>query len=263
MVSLMFWNLFESGLALRSGDPGMWRRQVSIIQDSNVDVIALTEGWDWHRDEQSLFRLALNDYGFSDGVLYEAKSGCNMAIMWKDGTSPLAVHRQPLSQAWWHGYMHVTLQMRGLAAPVTIMVSHLNPFDPTLRRIEGSWLRTMMLQFDRGVLVLDANAVPPGDPEPAPHSSRNLPGSPIGDRTPLESLADIGLIDVGAAFGDRRPTWGYYDHGPKVPKTPLRIDQAWATQSLSLKSYAVLENAAVHTDIDTASDHRPIRIEFQ
>jgi hypothetical protein len=110
---------------------------------------------------------------------------------------------------------------------------------------------------------MDANAVAPGDPEPAPSLSRNLPGQPIGDRTPLESFAQIGLIDVGASFDDRRPTWGYYDDGPNVPRTPLRLDQAWATPSVNLTGYDVLDDAATNPGIDTASDHRPIRVEFQ
>lgn len=175
----------------------------------------------------AFFRRALRDFDFADGALYEAKSGCNMAVMWREGAEALEVHGQPVSQAWWHGYLRVTLRLRKGGEPVVVMVSHLNPFDPILRRIEGSWLRVMMSQTSRGLLVLDANAVAPGDPEPEPYPSRNLPGEPIGDRTPLAALAESGLVDVGASFADLRPTFGYYDHGPTVPRVPLRIDQAW------------------------------------
>lgn len=257
-TSFMFWNLFESAMEIRNGDPSRWQLQAQLIRRRHPDVLAVTEGWGWHLDDRALFRRALVDFGYADGALYESKTGCDMAVLWQRGITLSASEGQPLTEAWWHGYLYVTLRLPGRPDQFVVMVSHYNPFDVTLRRIEGSFLRTRMQYTDRGVLVLDANSVAPGDPEPSPWPSRNLPGHSESDRTPLETLAEIGLVDVGAAFNDRTPTHGHYDLGPRSQKVSLRLDQAWATPSVSLTGYRVIDDVASDPEVDTASDHRPI-----
>lgn len=261
MATMMFWNLFEAAKDVRAGDETAWRQQTEIINSHRPDVLAITEGWDWHLEDEALFRRALRDFGFDHGVLYEAKTTCDMALMWREGTEFVDVRRQPLTAAWWHGYLRVTLRLPGQPDPTVIMVSHFNPFDPTLRRIEASYLRPALVRAKRAVLVMDANTVAPGDPEPAPSLARNLPGEDA-DRTPLACLAQAGLVDVGAAAGDRRPTFGYYDKPDLPPAGPVRLDQAWATPSVAISGYRVLDSTDEDPHIDTASDHRPIWFEI-
>lgn len=258
MTSFMFWNLHEAARGLRVGDDRQWQHQVAVVRRHRPDVLAVTEGWDWHLDDDLLFRRAITDFGYDHGELYEAKTSCDMAVMWRDGTTAVAVERQAHWEAWWHGFLRVSFRLPGTTELFVLMVSHLNPFDPTLRRIEGSCLRNRMLHTTRGVLVMDANTVPPDDDEPATCLTRSLPGELTADRTPLAGLAAIGLVDVGAAFQDRRPTHGHYDLGPQIPQVPLRLDQAWATPSVELTAYSVVDSTTDDPELDAASDHRPI-----
>lgn len=260
MITFMFWNLYEAARDLRNGDDKQWQQQVEIVRHHRPDVLAITEGWNWHEDDQALFRRALRDFGYADGVLYEAKTTCDMAVMWRDGIELIESRGQRHEEAWWHGWLRATLRLPGHSQPFVLMVSHLNPFDPTLRRIEGSFLRAWMQQTPTGMLVMDANSIAPGDPVPEPHPGRNFPGEEVDDRIPLATLAGIGLVDVGAVHGDRRPTHGYYDLGPHFTSTPVRIDQAWATPSVEIVDYRVIDSSDEDPMIDTASDHRPIWI---
>lgn len=257
MATCMFWNLYEAAIDVRNGDDTAWQRQADIINRQRPDVLAITEGWHWHRDQEKLFRQAIHDFGFADGVLYESKTNCDMAIMWRDDTELVNVSRQPLTHAWWHGYMHATFRLRGRSEPTRLMVSHLNPFDPTLRRIEASFLRVPLQQAARALLMMDANCVPPGDPEPPRSLGRNLPGEDA-DRTPLECLTEAGLIDVAAAAADRRPTVGHYCKPGQPQPAAVRLDQAWATPTVPVHDYRVLDSTEDDPHIDTASDHRPI-----
>lgn len=257
MTSFMFWNLFEVAHDVRAGEESRWRQQVEVVRRYRPDVLAITEGWDWHLDDGALFGRAVKEFGYTDGVLYEAKTRCDTAVMWGDGVGAVDVRRQPLTEAWWHGFLRVTLQLPGEPGPLVVVVSHFNPFDPTLRRIEASWLRKTLDQVDRGVLVMDANCVPPGDPAAPFQLGRNLPGDPIDDRLPLECLAASGLVDIGAALGDRTPTFGYYRAAPDQTQHEgnlVRLDQAWATRGVTASAYRVIDDP----ETDTASDHRPI-----
>lgn len=264
MTSLMFWNLFETSRELRNGDDQHWREQVAVVNRLQPDILAVTEAWDWQHDDQALFHRAREEFGYTDGVFYEAKTNCNMAVFWRSGTELVSSSGQPQQVAFWHGYLRATLSLPGASEPLTLVVAHLNPFDPTLRRIEGSWLRVALQGKTRGLLVMDANTVPPGDPEPPSSPNQNQVGDPHCDRTPLAGLAEAKLIDVGAALDDRQPTFGYYgreqsgDFGPR----PLRLDQAWATPALNLTEYRVIDGTQGCPETDSASDHRPIMIDF-
>lgn len=255
MTTLMFWNLYDVAHDLRAGDETRWRQQVEVVRRHSPDILAITEGWDWHLDDKGLFLRAVRDFGYADGALYQAKTRCDMAVMWREGTESVAVKRQPLAEAWWHGFLRVTLQIPDRAEPLTVLVSHYNPFDPTLRRIEASWLRMQLHNVEHGVLVLDANCIAPGDPEPPATLSRNLVGEETGDRTPLAVLEAAGLTDVGASLGDRTPTLGYY-RKPGVVPAQVRLDQAWVTSAVTVTEYQVVQDP----ETDTASDHRPILI---
>ena len=95
MTAVMFWNLFESGRRLLSGDDRLWREQVRAVRRWRPDVLAVTEGWQWDLGDAALFHRAMAEYEMTDGWLYRAKTGCHMAIMWAGdhevGGSELAV----------------------------------------------------------------------------------------------------------------------------------------------------------------------------
>lgn len=259
----MFWNLYEAGREMRRGDDRRWRQQVAVVRRHPADILCITEGWEWDADDEALFRQARDDFGFQHGELYVAKSGCHMAVMWQDPITLVGMRRQPHSHAWWHGGYRATLEVPGQPEPLTVLGTHLNPFDPTLRRIEGSWLRAMMPAHQHGIVVMDANIIPPGDPEPPYSLSTHAPRGDLADRTPLEVLTEAGLIDVGASVDDRSPTFGHYaTPEPGTVRRTVRLDQAWTTPSVSVADYRVIDDLAVDPELDEASDHRPIWIEL-
>ena len=261
MTTFMFWNLVEVSREVRQGDETHWHQQGAVVRNHHPQVLAITEGWEWHRDEQALLHRARTEFGYDHAELYASKTGCNMAVMWRDGITLETVYRQPQELAFWHGFMRVDLNLPDSERPFSLVVSHMNPFDPTLRRIEGSWLRQRLPATGHGALVMDANCIPPGDPEPAWSPTRVLPGEEVCDRAPLQTLADVGLVDVGASRGDRTPTAGYFNGDDFRSGPQVRIDQAWVTPSVTIKDYRVIDSTEVDPDIDTASDHRPIWFE--
>lgn len=259
MTSLMFWNLWTVSHELRAGDETRWRQQVAVVRRHAPDVLCVTEGWGWDLDDRALFERAKADLGYPHGVLHEAKTGCHMAVLWCAGITLLAEHHQPHAESWWHGYYRVVLEVPDQPRPLAVVGTHLNPFDPTLRRIESSWLRVALPASDHGVLVMDANTVAPGDPEPEPGPSTHQLGSETADRTPLAALAAAGLVDVGAALGDRSPTTGHLVSDERgVVDRAMRLDQAWVTPSVQVRGYAVVRDP----ETETASDHRPILLEL-
>lgn len=258
MTSLMFWNLYTVSRDLLDGDATRWEQQVAVVQRHRPDILCVTEGWEWDRDERALFERAKRDLGYAHGVLHLAKTGCHMASFWNDPIVLLEADSQSQLEAWWHGYYRARLEIPGHPRPLTVVGTHLNPFDPTLRRIEGSWLRVALPATEHGVLVMDANTAAPGDAEPPLHLSTHLPGSNVADRSALETLAAAGLVDVGAAHGDRSPTTGHFPTAERgVVDRTMRLDQAWATPSLEVSRYAVIRDP----ETETASDHRPIWLE--
>jgi|GEM_PF-6612962 len=259
----MFWNLYEAGIELARGDEVRWLEQVAVVRRHAPEVLCITEGWRWDADDRALFERAKHDFGYAGGELYEAKTGCHMAIFWNTPIELVSFDGQPQLQAWWHGGYRAVLQLPDVAEPLVVVGTHLNPFDPTLRRIEGSFLRAHLPAHRHGVIVMDANAVPPGDPEPAFGLGTHQFGSDTADRVPLEVLAAAGLIDVGAHVGDRRPTTG---HGPAAAGgaagRPIRLDQVWMTPSVELAGYGVVDDTTADPELDHASDHRPVWIEL-
>lgn len=259
VTTLMFWNLFEVSREVLAGDTTHWEQQVAVVQRHAPDILCISEGWEWHRDEHALLERAKRDFGYSHAVLHRAKTGCHMAMFWNDPIELLEHTSQSQLEAWWHGYHRAIFSVPTHPRPLTVVGTHLNPIDPTLRRIEASWLRVALRSDDHGILVMDANTVAPGDPEPVFHLSTHHPGSALADRSALEVLAAAGLVDVGAAHADRTPTTGYFASAANGAVTRVaRLDQAWATPSLEVTSYAVIQDP----ETDTASDHRPITVEL-
>ena len=266
MTSLMFWNLYTAGRESMAGDDQRWDEQVAVVQRHRPDILAVTEGWEWDNDDRALFRRAQEQFGYQHGELYEAKTGCHMAIFTNDPIQIAHFRGQPQAQTFWHGGYRATLSIPGTERPFTVVGTHLNPFDPTLRRIEGNFLRVHLPVHEHGVIVMDANTTAPGDPEPPFGVNSHQLGEEKADRAAVDVLATIGLTDVGAHFGDRSPTCGYYRRSGTAEagavQKLVRIDQIWATPSVELKGYRVIDDVSVDPELDHASDHRPVWLDF-
>lgn len=215
----MFWNLYVAGIDRLKGDHRRWHLQADLVRALRPRVLMITEGWVWHFGEELYFKDAKAAYGM-EGALIPAPTGCNMAVLWQPGTEVVAVEPGDPRLATWHGHGSVTLRLPGWSHPLRFAVAHLDPFSPVNRLIESDRLRGLAHpDAVPTVLAMDANCVPPGDPEPdwstVPAHRRGdhfLPGAIRTDRTPLERLlGDPGaplFVDAGAHTGDRTPTHG-------------------------------------------------------
>ncbi|MGP9022668.1 endonuclease/exonuclease/phosphatase family protein [Streptomyces sp. BR1] len=272
--TVMFWNLHTVGIERHDGDDRRWSLQRELITERRPSVLMAAECWCWDLADRALFEDAKRSLGM-DGALFEAKTGCHQAIFWRYDARLLESEAQPHELAQWHGYGSAVLRLPGAADPIRFTVAHLDPYSPLSRWIESDRLRGF-LGCDPAtptVLAMDANTVPPGDPEPdwsalPAHRLGNhmLPGGGNrADRTPVERLLGTAqapvLTDVAARLGDRRPTFA--DAGAGDP--PRRIDLFLASSALlpRVASYRVVGDPRLDpANGSVASDHRPIELDL-
>ncbi|MFF0622420.1 endonuclease/exonuclease/phosphatase family protein [Streptomyces sp. NPDC004296] len=270
---LMFWNLYETGIERLQGRHDRWHAQCELIAAHRPRVLLTTEGWGWHRDGGALFEDAKAAFGMA-GELFTAKTGCHQAVFWQPDVERVAVQHLAPELAHWHGHGLATLRLPGWTTPLRFLVAHLDPFSPSGRRIEADHLRHHADPALPPLVVgLDANCVPPGDPEPdwtrvARHRRDDhlLPDERRADRMPLRRLlgspTEPLLVDAGAHLGDRSPTYGQFLPG----EAERRIDLFLLSPSLvpDLLAYRALDpRPAPPGTRPAASDHRPVTIRLR
>ncbi|GAA4931248.1 endonuclease/exonuclease/phosphatase family protein [Streptomyces coeruleoprunus] len=270
---VMFWNLYEAGIERLGGSDDRWRAQCELVAAHRPRVLMTTEGWGWHLDDGALFEDAKAGFGM-DGELFTAKTGCHLAVFWQRDIRRVDAERLPHELAHWHGHGLVTLRLPGWTTPLRFLVAHLDPFSPAGRRIESDHLRRHAdPALPPLVMGMDANCVPPGDPEPdwsrVPRHRRDdhlHADAERADRAPLRRLLgdpeDPLLVDAGAHLGDRSPTFG------RLPpaEAERRIDLLLVSPSLAgdLVAYRSLEPwPEPHGERPAASDHRPVTIRLR
>ncbi|MGW1976430.1 endonuclease/exonuclease/phosphatase family protein [Streptomyces sp. NPDC001889] len=271
---IMFWNLYEAAIERLDGDHARWEAQRELITAHRPRVLLTTEGWGWHRDGRKLFDDTRDALGM-DGVLFPAKTECDLAVFWQPDITRVETETVPPELAAWHGHGAVTLRLPGHPEPLRFAVAHLDPFSPTNRLIESDRLRRYADPAGPPtILAMDANTVPPGDPEPdweqVPAHRRDdhlPPDSGTADRTPLRRLlgrpgAPL-FLDAGAHTADRAPTFGF--HPPC--EAPRRIDLILLAPALaeSLAGYRALDDPLLTPGPDrpAASDHRPVTVRLR
>ncbi|WP_437623808.1 endonuclease/exonuclease/phosphatase family protein [Sorangium sp. So ce1151] len=270
---VMFWNLHEAGIDRLHGDNRRWHLQRDLISALRPRVLMITEGWAWHFGEEAYFKDAKAALGMH-GALFAAKTGCNMAIFWEPCAEVIAVEPSRPDLAAWHGHGSATLHLPGWSHPLRFAVAHLDPFSPVSRLIESDRLRQFAAPDTPTVLAMDANTVPPGDPEPdwtavPPHRRADhlMPGDQHADRAPLQRLLGVPddplFVDAGAHTGDRRPTYGLHPPGGAARRTDVFL----LSPSLAgaLESYHPVHDVRLAPSGGTpaASDHLPIALRLR
>ncbi|MER5810398.1 endonuclease/exonuclease/phosphatase family protein [Streptomyces sp. NPDC002033] len=269
---VMFWNLYEAGIERLAGRDARWRAQCALVGALRPRVLLTTEGWGWHRDGGALFEDAKAAFGM-DGELFTARTGCHQAVFWQRDIGRVAAERPPAELTHWHGHGLVTLSLPGWTTPLRFLVAHLDPFSPTGRRIESDHLRRYADPALAPLVVgMDANSLPPGDPEPdwglVPRHRRadHLGADGRSDREPVRRLlgdpGDPLLVDAGAHQGDRSPTYGTVGPG----EAQRRIDLLLLSPSLlpGLVGYASPDPWPGRPDGGPpASDHRPVTVRLR
>ncbi|QUH01944.1 endonuclease/exonuclease/phosphatase family protein [Saccharopolyspora erythraea] len=266
---VVFWNLYEAALERRRGDERRWRAQCELVRALRPTVLMTTEGWHWSDAGSAAFHDAEDAFGMR-GALFPAKTDCDMAIFWRPGVEPVRTDPLPFGQALWHGYGQAVLRLPGWDGPVRFVVAHLDPFSPTHRRIESDHLRALTDPRAEIPLVIgmDANTVPPGDPEPdwfrtPPHKRdhHRMPGETTCDREPVRRMLGSDeplLVDAGAHRGDRSPTVGHTGSDAAA----RRIDLLLLSPRLipTLTGYETVRHPLLDDTATPASDHRPVSV---
>ncbi|MEU7580905.1 endonuclease/exonuclease/phosphatase family protein [Streptomyces sp. NPDC041068] len=269
---VMFWNLYEAGVDRYYGRDERWHLQRDLVLDHRPRVLMTTEGWGWDLDDRAFFEDAKAAFGM-DGVLFPAKTGCNLAVFWQRDIELVEVEQSAPDLAQWHGHGSATLRLPSRSAPLRFVVAHLDPYSATNRRIESDHLRRYADPDapHPTLLAMDANTVPPGDAEPdwstVPRHRRadhTMPGEDHADRAPLHRLLDAApeplFLDAGARTGDRSPTFGFHPPG----EAARRIDVFLLTPGLAgdLAAYRPVDDPRLHPHgtRPAASDHRPITL---
>ncbi|MGW7417907.1 endonuclease/exonuclease/phosphatase family protein [Streptomyces sp. NPDC054863] len=264
-TSVMFWNLFRAGFERYEGDDTRWRAQRALILRERPTVLMVTEAWCWDLDDEALFTDTRRSLGM-EGVLFRAGTECHQAILWSPEVEVCSTDAYLPGLNPWHGFGSAQLRLPGRSEPIRFVAAHLDPYSPLNRRIEADRLRGFVGPDARTptLVAMDANTVPPGDPEPdwsgvpAHRVGNHLP--PDGtrtDRTPVGALLGAGLFtDVAAHFGDRTPTVGESEDGDPA----RRIDLFLASGPLlpSVRSYRRPADVPRGADGREASDHAPI-----
>ncbi|MFI6108179.1 endonuclease/exonuclease/phosphatase family protein [Streptomyces sp. NPDC051310] len=270
---VMFWNLYEAGIERLDGRDERWLAQCALVTALRPRVLLTTEGWGWHLDGGALFEDAKAGFGM-DGELFTAKTGCHQAVFWQRDIELLGTERPAHELTHWHGHGLATLGLPGWSAPLRFLVAHLDPFSPTGRRIESDHLRRYAdPSLPPLVVGMDANSLPPGDPEPdwsrVPRHRRGdhlLASEDRSDRAPLRRLlgdpSDPLLVDAGALMGDRSPTYG----APAPGEAERRIDLLLLSPSLvpALAEYRSPDPwPEPRGERPPASDHRPVTVRLR
>ncbi|GLW00579.1 endonuclease/exonuclease/phosphatase family protein [Streptomyces lavendulae] len=270
----MFWNLYEAGIERLAGRHERWLAQCELVAALRPRVLLTTEGWGWHRDDRALFEDAKSAFGM-DGELFLAKTGCHQAVFWQRDIEPLGTERPAPELTHWHGHGLATLGLPGWTTPLRFLVAHLDPFSPTGRRIESDHLRRHADPALPPLVVgMDANSLPPGDPEPdwsrVPRHRRAdhlLDGTARADRAPVTRLlgdpSDPLLVDAGAHLGLRSPTFGTTGPGEEAQR---RIDLLLLSPGLvpGLLAYGTPDPwPDRRAGRPAASDHRPVTIRLR
>ncbi|MCZ2528108.1 endonuclease/exonuclease/phosphatase family protein [Streptomyces sp. HB2AG] len=266
---IVFWNLYEAALERRRGDDRRWRAQVAAVRALRPTVLLTTEGWHWREKGGALFEDACADFAMP-GSLFPARTDCDMAVFRDPSVELLETRELPFAQALWHGRGETLLGLPGWPGPLRFAVAHLDPFSALHRRIEADHLRDLAdPQAPPLVLGIDANTVPPGDPEPdwtrtPPHkrAHQTAPGGTGADREPVARLLgppeEPLLVDAGAHCGDRSPTYGHLGRDG----ARRRIDLMLVSPPLlpHLADYRVVRALPQEADAPPASDHHPVAL---
>lgn len=250
------YNLEEGGID--GGDDSRLRRQLAMLREAQADVWALQECSEW--DTNGALGTAEDALGMHGYIARSTRHpGGNMAVLVSEsagitvtGTRHEGLENEERSVPYWHGVAVAYAEVEGYG-PIRFASAHLAPSSPTLRQVEAEVFQLIAEKQPPLIAGGDWNAVPVGDPAPAPGKDMH-PGQARrkADTRAAEALAEY-MTDVAAVLGDTSPTVGHRRNG----EFAYRCDRIYTT----LPDTAITGYRVIHED-EPMSDHRPVVATF-
>lgn len=154
-------------------DQRRWQLLAERMRNAQADVLLLNEALGWADNEEELLRRAELDLGLTAlRPLPPAHSGHHVVIMYRPETiGEPADYNTDFSDQFEHGVGVGVWAIPGLPRPLSVTVTHLNPFSNALAFAEAEMTRWTALRHDKtdepyAVIGADWNAAPLFGPAP-------------------------------------------------------------------------------------------------
>jgi exodeoxyribonuclease III len=260
-VRLMTWNIKTGGVDRGRGD--RLAAITAVIAAERPDVLALQELRDFDRHDDRRMREVADSVGMT-GHLARSIFGQPVAVLVRRSLPVTAT--ATVTWRLHHAASAVTIGTDG--GPLTVVSTHLNPFRPERRRREATWLAA---RFAGGpglvALAGDLNSLDPYDDHaaeidrlPAVYRRRHTDAAGVVDTRAIAAFERGGLLDLwrtaGSGDGRTAPT----TQGGGTEFSGMRLDYVLGSPSLAgrARDARVVRGG----DAESASDHYPVRIDF-
>lgn len=239
-------------------DAGRLDRQLQIIADQRLDVIGFVEAKGWSADGNRILHRVENRLGLRGFLVPSNHHDCGLALFIRPEAGIRVVRDlRDVGPPWWHGINELEVVIDGFAEPVWLLLTHLAPSSPTLRRCEAEGFG--LYKRRQVIALLDANAEQADGPDPdltgidPEHAARKL------DRRPARTIEAAGFIDVAAHVGDRTATVGH----TKADRLAFVCDRVYLNRidPELITGYQVVTDDGCGTGPD--SDHRLVVAELR
>jgi endonuclease/exonuclease/phosphatase family metal-dependent hydrolase len=267
-ITIAVQNLQHGGFADESGRetdrrPLIFQR----LKDADADIVILNEARRWTTGDHGPLGLAMSELGMYPAPAPRVANdlGSIILIRWKT-MGPFRFANHDLSEQTVHGFSNVSFAIDGVAQPLTVAATHINPYSPTAAIAEADLVVTRA--FRKGCLAViggDFNFPPSRGPEPdytvmRPYNlaSRTLPDTDGTGLPPNRQLAQAierrGFVDAALHLHDQT------GNEELLARTASddRIDRFYVSEPLAdaLVRYELLDTP------QGASDHHGVLIEL-
>lgn len=242
-----------------NGDNSRLRRQLAMLNEVQADIWAFQECSSWDTNgAQGIVEDTLGMHGYIAQSTRHA--GGNIAVFVRESagitvtsTRHEGLFNEERSIAYWHGVAVVHAEIEGYG-PIRFASAHFAPSAPSIRAAEGEAFQLIAEKKPLLIAGGDWNAIPIGDPEPAPGETMH-PGQA---RRKLDTRAAYALseymTDAALVLGDTTPTVGHRRNG----EFAYRCDRIYTT----LPDKTVIGHRVIQED-NPESDHKPVLATFR
>ena len=257
----MTWNFKTGGI-----DRGRRDRLdaiTAVIAAERPDVLALQELRDFDRHDGRRMRAVADAAGMT-AHLARSIFGQPVAVLVRP---PLTITRTA-TVTWRLHHAASAVTIGTAAGPLTVVSTHLNPFRPERRRREATWLAARFASTS-GLVALagDLNSLDPHTDHAAEidrlsplYHRRHVGAGGLVDTRAIVAFERGGLLDLWrtAGTGDARtaPT----TEGGGGEFSGMRLDYVLGTAPLVERARDA--HVVRGGDAESASDHYPVRVEF-
>jgi len=239
--------------------------QVKLIKEVNPDILLVQELKGFTQNNMKLLFEMEKRIGMRGFIAPAVHTGQNTGVFIKPPIMPVSVEID--AEHFHHAVVIATLDVPGMAKPLTVISAHLCPFGYHVRLREAAYLINHADDSALTIVAGDFNSVSSHDPDPvgldelpSRFKARYVTAEGKTDRSVLATLYQAGFVDIAFKLGGHNDSTVPAANFKGAEFVPFRSDYILATKALAAKakSYSVIKNQIT----DMASDHYPIVAEF-